>query len=146
MAGIDDPAFYGDRWAGVYDEHFAGLDSAPAVEFFAGLVGDGPALELAIGTGRIALPLAARGITVECVDAPTITGEGVYGDLPVTSAREQLITANAAYSGGRLRRSSGVSAAALRRRADPTWGVLLDDPEAFAAPPGPRRPAPEATP
>ena len=35
----------------------------------AGLAGDGRVLELAIGTGRVALPLAARGITVEGVDA-----------------------------------------------------------------------------
>ena len=39
------------------------------MEFLAGLAGDGRVLELAIGTGRVALPLAARGITVEGVDA-----------------------------------------------------------------------------
>ena len=33
VAGFDDPAFYGDRWAGVYDEHHARLDPAAAVEF-----------------------------------------------------------------------------------------------------------------
>jgi SAM-dependent methyltransferase len=69
MAGFDDPAFYGDRWAGVYDEQHAGMDPAPAVEFLAGLAGDGLVLELAIGTGRVALPLAGRGITVEGIDA-----------------------------------------------------------------------------
>jgi SAM-dependent methyltransferase len=69
MAGFDDPAFYGDRWAGVYDQHHAGMDPSAAVEFLAGLAGDGRALELAIGTGRVALPLAGRGITVEGVDA-----------------------------------------------------------------------------
>jgi len=36
----------------------------PAVEFLARLAGDGPVLELAIGTGRVAIPLAARGIRV----------------------------------------------------------------------------------
>jgi SAM-dependent methyltransferase len=69
MAGFDDPAFYGDRWAGVYDEQHAGMDAAPAVEFLAGLAGDGLVLELAIGTGRVALPLAGRGIAVEGIDA-----------------------------------------------------------------------------
>lgn len=69
MAGFDDPAFYGDRWADVYDEHHAGRDPAPTVEFLARLAGQGRVLELAIGTGRIALPLAARGIAVEGVDA-----------------------------------------------------------------------------
>jgi SAM-dependent methyltransferase len=45
------------------------MDLGSAVEFLAGLAGDGRVLELAIGTGRVALPLAARGIAVEGVDA-----------------------------------------------------------------------------
>jgi ubiquinone/menaquinone biosynthesis C-methylase UbiE len=69
MAGFDDPAFYGDRWAEVYDEHFGSRDADAAVEFLADLAGPGPVLELAVGTGRIALPLTARGIGVEGVDA-----------------------------------------------------------------------------
>jgi SAM-dependent methyltransferase len=69
MAGFDDPAFYGDRWADVYDEHHRSLDPATAVDFLAGLAGGGPVLELAIGTGRVALPLAERGLVVEGVDA-----------------------------------------------------------------------------
>jgi SAM-dependent methyltransferase len=69
MAGIDDPAFYGDRWAAVYDDHHKQMDPGPAVGFLAGLAGDGRVLELAIGTGRVALPLAARGVSVEGVDA-----------------------------------------------------------------------------
>ena len=40
----------------------------PAVEFLAGLAADGPALELAIGTGRVAIPLAARGIPVSGIE------------------------------------------------------------------------------
>ena len=43
-------------------------DEAAAVAFLEGLAGQGPALELAIGTGRIALPLAARGIRVDGID------------------------------------------------------------------------------
>ena len=38
------------------------------VDFLAGLAGDGAALELGIGTGRIALPLAARGVPVHGID------------------------------------------------------------------------------
>ena len=43
-------------------------DEDEAVAFLADLAGDGPALELAIGTGRIGLPLAARGVAVEGID------------------------------------------------------------------------------
>jgi SAM-dependent methyltransferase len=51
-----------------YDETSAVMFSPevldPAVEFLAQLAGDGPALEFAIGTGRVAIPLAQRGIRV----------------------------------------------------------------------------------
>jgi len=40
----------------------------PAVDFLAGLAGAGPALEFAIGTGRVAVPLAARGIAVSGIE------------------------------------------------------------------------------
>lgn len=89
MADFNDPAFYGDRWAGVYDEHYAGLDPAAAVEFLAGWAGTGRVLELAIGTGRVALPLAARGARVEGVDASAAMVERLRGkpggeSLPIT--------------------------------------------------------------
>jgi len=69
MSGFDDPAFYGARWASVYDDRYGGLDPAPAVDFLAELADGGRVLELAIGTGRVALPLAGRGVVVEGVDA-----------------------------------------------------------------------------
>ncbi len=59
-------SFDEDAAAG-YDDQPRG-DEAEAVEFLAQLAGEGPALELAIGTGRIALPLAARGIRVDGID------------------------------------------------------------------------------
>ncbi|MGI8754462.1 MAG: class I SAM-dependent DNA methyltransferase [Acidimicrobiales bacterium] len=40
----------------------------PTVDLLAGLVGDGAALEFAVGTGRVALPLAARGVPVSGID------------------------------------------------------------------------------
>jgi SAM-dependent methyltransferase len=40
----------------------------PAVDFLAALAGDGAALELGIGTGRIAIPLAQRGVRVAGID------------------------------------------------------------------------------
>jgi SAM-dependent methyltransferase len=62
-------ATYGDRIADVYDEHTAARDATAEADFLAELAGDGPALELGIGTGRLALPLQARGIAVHGVDA-----------------------------------------------------------------------------
>jgi SAM-dependent methyltransferase len=40
----------------------------PTVDLLANLAGDGPALELAIGTGRVALALSARGVAVQGID------------------------------------------------------------------------------
>ena len=68
-----DASEYGDRWAEVYDQVHAHLDTPeaidPAVGVLSELAGGGPALELGIGTGRIALPLARRGVRVEGMDA-----------------------------------------------------------------------------
>jgi SAM-dependent methyltransferase len=58
---------FGDDVAAQYDDSLRG-DEDGAVAFLAELAGDGPALELAIGTGRIALPLAAAGVRVDGVD------------------------------------------------------------------------------
>jgi hypothetical protein len=68
MSGFDDPAFFGERWADVYDGGRE-LDPIPAVEFLAEMAGGGRVLELAIGTGRVGLPLASRGIAVEGIEA-----------------------------------------------------------------------------
>jgi SAM-dependent methyltransferase len=63
---------FGEHVAARYDESSAEMfDPAvvePAVDFLAELAGDGDALELGIGTGRIALPLAARGVRVRGID------------------------------------------------------------------------------
>jgi SAM-dependent methyltransferase len=63
-----DPAdSFGARVAAAYDARPRGDESA-AVTRLADLAGEGPALELAIGTGRIALPLAATGIRVDGIE------------------------------------------------------------------------------
>lgn len=59
---------YGEHIAGVYDELYSVYDPA-AVEALSRLAGKGPALELGIGTGRIALPMAERGIEMVGIDA-----------------------------------------------------------------------------
>lgn len=62
------PETYGERIASIYDERHETFDEA-AVDALAALAGGGRALELGIGTGRIALPLAARGVRVCGIDA-----------------------------------------------------------------------------
>jgi SAM-dependent methyltransferase len=66
--------YFGEEVAARYDESaendpmFAPEAIDPVVEFLAELAGDGRALELGIGTGRIALPLAERGVPVHGID------------------------------------------------------------------------------
>jgi SAM-dependent methyltransferase len=59
---------FGERFAEIYDQGPQREDTLATVEFLAQLADGGPALELAIGTGRVALPLAARGVHVDGVD------------------------------------------------------------------------------
>jgi SAM-dependent methyltransferase len=63
---------WGDDIAEVYDTvNAAESDEAvlrPMVEVLAELAGDGPALELAVGTGRVALPLSRRGIAMAGIE------------------------------------------------------------------------------
>lgn len=67
MQGYHPMDSFDEASAAIYDDELRGDEDA-AVAFLAALAGDGRALELAIGTGRIALPLAARGVVVEGVD------------------------------------------------------------------------------
>ena len=63
---------FGERVAEQYDDSAADMFEPavvdPVVEFLADLAGGGAALELGIGTGRIALPLARRGVPVHGID------------------------------------------------------------------------------
>ena len=58
---------FGEETARSYDRGLRG-DEQAAVAFLKQRAGDGRALELAIGTGRIALPLAAEGVAVDGID------------------------------------------------------------------------------
>jgi SAM-dependent methyltransferase len=63
---------FGPEVAARYDEAVGEMFDAAVLEqtvdFLAGLAGGGPVLELGIGTGRVALPLAARGLRVHGID------------------------------------------------------------------------------
>ena len=70
MTSFDDPAFFGDHWAARYEDLTGGPDPTAAVDLLADLAGPGArVLELAIGGGRVALPLTRRGLRVEGVEA-----------------------------------------------------------------------------
>ena len=60
---------YGDQIAGVYDEFYRPGNVTERVDILAELAAEGRALELGIGTGTYALPLAARGIEVHGIDS-----------------------------------------------------------------------------
>lgn len=64
------PDRYGEVWADVYDdEHAFMVPSESQLRLLAELAAGGRALELGIGTGRVALPLASVGVAVEGIDA-----------------------------------------------------------------------------
>jgi SAM-dependent methyltransferase len=68
-----DAATYGDRFADVYDDWYGDVtDVDRCTARLAALVedvGGGPVLELGVGSGRLAIPLAERGLEVHGIDA-----------------------------------------------------------------------------
>ncbi|CAL9655778.1 Cypemycin N-terminal methyltransferase (plasmid) [Streptomyces sp. enrichment culture] len=68
----DEDGYFGESVAATYDESLAELFEpevvVPAVDVLVGLAAGGRALELGIGTGRIALPLADRGVPVHGIE------------------------------------------------------------------------------
>jgi SAM-dependent methyltransferase len=67
VEGFDPLRSFGPEVAARYDEDARG-DEPETVEFLAELAGDGPVLEFAIGTGRIALPLVERELRVDGIE------------------------------------------------------------------------------
>jgi SAM-dependent methyltransferase len=69
---MSDDGHFGEHVAAKYDESLAEMFKPeavePAVAFLFELAGNGRALELGIGTGRIAIPLATRGVPVHGID------------------------------------------------------------------------------
>ena len=90
---MHDDGFFDARVAATYDddsgESFTAAAIEPAVAFLADLAGSGRALEFAVGTGRIALPLAARGVPVVGIDISQamldrLRSKPGGADIPVT--------------------------------------------------------------
>jgi SAM-dependent methyltransferase len=69
---VSDDGYFDERVASRYDDSSAAMFSSeavePVVESLAELAAGGRALELGIGTGRIALPLSQRGVEVHGID------------------------------------------------------------------------------
>jgi SAM-dependent methyltransferase len=64
---VHDDGYFDERVAATYDANDPTADPA-MIDVLAELAGDGAALELAIGTGRVALPLTARGVPVHGIE------------------------------------------------------------------------------
>jgi SAM-dependent methyltransferase len=106
-------ATYGDLIADVYDEWHGALvddDTPAAVAFLAELANGGRVLELGVGTGRLAIPLAERGLEVVGVDVSAEMLKRlrakpgaerlhvVHGDAAEVEFEEQFELAFAAYN------------------------------------------------
>lgn len=88
-----DDGWFGEEVAARYDDPTDEANTPasiePVVDALVGLAGDDPVLEFAIGTGRIALPLARRGIEVHGIDLSRAMVDQMRAkpggrDLPVT--------------------------------------------------------------
>ena len=123
-------ATYGDAFADVYDDWYAGItDAEQTADVVAALAAPGRrVLELAVGTGRLAVPLAARGSTVTGVDASAamlerlrardvgatvaVTLGDMVDDLPAGPFDVALIAYNSLFNLESAERAAGL----LRRR------------------------------
>ncbi|MEU6379291.1 class I SAM-dependent methyltransferase [Streptomyces sp. NPDC046909] len=85
MTEFEEQAALWDRWAATYNEVSLG-PAGPAAHALAELADGGPALELGIGAGRVALPLARHGVRVLGLDASEEMTQRLLSrrdDLPV---------------------------------------------------------------
>jgi SAM-dependent methyltransferase len=69
---VTDDGFFDEEVAATYDVATSGMHDQSVIDcildVLGGLAGDGKALEFGIGTGRIAIPLARRGVEVHGID------------------------------------------------------------------------------
>jgi 16S rRNA A1518/A1519 N6-dimethyltransferase RsmA/KsgA/DIM1 with predicted DNA glycosylase/AP lyase activity len=74
---------FDEQMADQYDEDCSDMFAAavidPTADFLVDLAGDGGALEFGIGTGRVALPLAQRGVRVHGIDVSPAMVERLRG-------------------------------------------------------------------
>ncbi len=124
---------WGAEIAEVYDEAYAARFApsvlGPMVGLLAGLAGGGPALEFAVGTGRVALPLSARGIAVRGRSrgfSPSIPVAGTGRRSPPKAAARSWCPGNCRKSraghGPRRERGSPITAVAGHSRRPPHRG------------------------
>jgi len=125
---------YGDGIAEVYDHLQVGRhDTDACVELLAGLAGEGPVLELGVGTGRVALPLAARGLQVHGIDLSEARVERLRANVveafvpdPARLAQRQELTVDDVGLDHKVR--SGRSAAGQDDQADRfAWAWWMGD-------------------
>ena len=103
----DDDGYFDERVAARYDESAADMfDPAvvdPVVDLLVELAGSGRALELGIGTGRIALPLAQRAVPVHGIElskamAARLRAKPGAGDIDVTIGDFATTTVDGTFS------------------------------------------------
>lgn len=95
MKDFDPAKSFGENAARHYDDQLRG-DEAAAAAFLSALAHGRPALEFAIGTGRIAIPLAETGIEVDGIELSSHMIEKLrtkIGDYPINVTQGDMSTA-----------------------------------------------------
>lgn len=147
---------YGDRFADVYDDWYEDVSDVAAtvarVDALVARAGGGPVLELGAGSGRLAVPLATRGLDVWALDASSAmldrlaakpggdrvaTVQGDMADLDLgPGAPERFAVVLCAFNTLFNLTDTGAQRRCLTRAAqvlDPAGRLLV---EAFVPPPG----------
>ena len=134
--------YFGQDVAGRYDESAGSMFEPrvldPTVDVLAELAGSRAALEFAVGTGRVALPLAARGIAVSGIEFSTAMAERLHakdpeqriqvtiGDMTDDASRRRVRARLPRVQHHREREHPGPTGRVLRQRIGPSraWRLL----------------------
>ena len=104
---MQEDGYFDERIAATYDEDVGKMSEPetinPAVDFLVDLVGSGNTLEFGIGTGRIALPLAQRGVIVHGIELSRAMVSKLIekpngADIPVTIGDFTTTSTGESYS------------------------------------------------